>query len=174
MRKRFHRINRAVLVLTCCSIALIAFFWIQTAHALDPARSLKRYGHNVWQREQGLPNNTIRVILQTRDGYIWLGTEEGLARFDGVHFKIFDSQNTPEISSNQIKFLLEDQHGRLWIGTTGGLTRFENLKFTAFTASDGLSDSSVSSICEDRDGDVWIGTAAGLNRFRDGRFEAYT
>src|SRR5258708_21808134 len=76
------------------SVGLIGFFWIQAAQALDPSRTLTRYGHDVWQREQGLPNNTVRAILQTREGYIWLATEEGLARFDGVHFKVWRKART--------------------------------------------------------------------------------
>src|SRR6185503_12393298 len=116
-----------------CTLAFICFCSSETALALDPNESLAHYGHDVWQREQGLPHNSIHSILQSRDGYIWLATEEGLVRFDGVRFKVFDSQNTRELGSNVIQFLFEDAEGSLWIGTTGGVTRLRRNRFTAFT-----------------------------------------
>ena len=61
--------------------------WNTAILALDPSRSLAQFGHDIWQRDQGLPHNTIHSILQTRDGFLWLATEEGLARFDGVRFR---------------------------------------------------------------------------------------
>ena len=82
-----------------------------TAHALDSPRDLSQFTHEVWLTENGLPQNTVHAIAQTRDGYIWIGTEEGLARFDGVKFTVFDKQNTPEIKSNYIRSLLADRQG---------------------------------------------------------------
>jgi ligand-binding sensor domain-containing protein/signal transduction histidine kinase len=174
MIKGSYRIIACCLALTpfVCA-ALVCVFYDEAALALDRNRPLARYGHDVWQREQGLPNNTIHVIVQTRDGYIWLATDGGLVRFDGVHFDVFDSQNTPEIPSNQIQFLLEDKRGTLWIGTTRGLTRLQDKRFTGFTTNDGLADRAISSICEDHEGNLWLGTAAGLNEFRDGKFNTY-
>ena len=62
------------------------------AFALDPAKAITQYGHDVWQIEQGLPQNSVLAILQSRDGYLWLGTDEGLVRFDGVRFTLFDKK----------------------------------------------------------------------------------
>src|ERR1044071_2686420 len=104
-----------------------------TAYALDSPRDLSQFGHEVWLTENGLPQNTVHAIAQTSDGYIWIGTEEGLARFDGVKFTVFDKQNTPEIKSNYIRSLLADRQGALWIGTAQGLLRMLNGKFTLFT-----------------------------------------
>jgi ligand-binding sensor domain-containing protein len=109
-----------------------------TALALDSSRELSQFGHEVWLTENGLPQNTVHAIAQTRDGYIWIGTEEGLARFDGVKFSVFDKQNTPAIKSNYIRSLLADRQGALWIGTAQGLVRMLNGKFTLFTRDDGL------------------------------------
>jgi ligand-binding sensor domain-containing protein/signal transduction histidine kinase len=142
--------------------------------ALDPSRLVSQFGHDIWQREQGLPNNTIHAILQTHDGYLWLAGEEGLIRFDGVRFKVFDTQNTHEIASNRIQVLFEDKQGELWIGTAAGLTRLKGQQFNPSTTDKGQPDKSVSWICQDREGDVWVGTAAGLWRFNGGKFVTYT
>src|SRR6185503_10070092 len=77
----------------------------ESALALDSPRELSQLGHEVWLTENGLPQNTVHAIAQTNDGYIWIGTEEGLARFDGVKFTVFDKQNTPELKSNYIRNL---------------------------------------------------------------------
>lgn len=159
------------MIALCCGVLVWAS---STGFALDPSRLLSQFGHDVWQREQGLPNSTIHAILQTQDGYLWLATEEGLVRFDGVRFKVFDAQNTPEIASNQIQFLFEDKQGELWIGTAAGLARYRGQQFKPFTGSEGLPNKSVSCICEDREGNVWVGTAAGLWSFDAGKFVTYS
>src|SRR5882762_4839782 len=105
-----NRIISGFLSALCCCIVICACS-TGLVFALDPSRLLNQFGHDIWQREQGLPNNTIRAILQTHDGYLWLATEEGLVRFDGVRFKVFDTQNTREIASNQIQLLFEDKKG---------------------------------------------------------------
>ena len=79
--------------------------------ALDSNRSLKEFGHQAWLTENGLPQNTVQSIIQTRDGYLWIGTQEGLARFDGLNFTVFDKENTPAFKSNDIRFLYEDLRG---------------------------------------------------------------
>src|SRR4026209_1607720 len=82
-----------------------------TIFALDSRRELSQYGHEVWLTENGLPQNTVHSIAQTRDGYIWIGTEEGLARFDGIRFTVFDKQNTAQLKSNYIRALFADRQG---------------------------------------------------------------
>jgi ligand-binding sensor domain-containing protein len=76
--------------------------------------------------EQGLPQNKVTAIVQTHDGYLWVGTYNGLARFDGVRFTVFDDSNTPELRSSRITSLFEAADDALWIGTeSGGVTRYE-------------------------------------------------
>src|SRR5687767_13866104 len=106
--------------------------------ALDSRRELSQFSHDVWLTENGLPQNTVHSIAQTRDGYIWIGTEEGLARFDGVKFTVFDKQNTPQLKSNYIRTLLADRQGALWIGTAEGLVRLLHGQFTLFSTNEGL------------------------------------
>src|SRR5215468_4937863 len=88
--------------------------------ALNPNKKLTEFGNQVWLTENGLPQNTVQTILQTRDGYLWVGTQEGLARFNGTNFVVFDRENTPQLKSNDIRSLFEDSQGNLWIGTSYG------------------------------------------------------
>ena len=123
-----------------------------------------------WQNQQGLPNNTVNAVTQTRDGYLWLGTDEGLARFDGVHCRVFGLADG--LKNLQISALLEDSRGRLWIGTSGGgVGQLVRGEIKTFTVKDGLAGDSISSFVEATNGDVWIGTHTGLSRWHDGRFE---
>lgn len=151
-------------------------FFCLAAFALDPNKKITQYIHNSWTSEQGLPENDVRGIVQTRDGYLWLATEEGLARFDGVRFKVFDKHSVDAIKNNFILSLFEDREGTLWIGSWGGgLTRFSRGRFDTYTKSDGLSDDIINVIAQDRDGHLWIGTGeGGLDVWKDGKFTAYT
>ena len=142
--------------------------------ALDPTRHLKEFGHQVWLTENGLPQNTVQAIVQTQDGYLWIGTQEGLARFDGLNFTVFDKENTPAFKSNDIRFLVEDRQQRLWISTSYGLVCRHNGEFKSFTVNEGLPDNSIGPVVEDTSGKIWIGTAGGLTRFDNGNFKTFT
>ena len=144
--------------------------------ALDPSKALTQYVHEIFQQEQGLPENDVTTIIQTRDGYIWLGTEEGLVRFDGVHFTVFDKSNTPELTSPYIVALLEGRDGSLWIGASaGGVCRLKDGKFSTYQTPDGLVSDDVRAFFEASDGSLWIATAGhGLGRLKDGEFSRYT
>jgi ligand-binding sensor domain-containing protein/signal transduction histidine kinase len=145
-----------------------------TAFALDWNSDLSRHGHDVWLTENGLPQNTVHAIAQTSDGYVWIGTEAGLARFDGVRFTIFDKQNTPQIKSNYVRALLADSQGALWIGTAEGLVRRLNGSFTLFTTNEGLPSNTIQAILEDRKGNLWVATATGLGLFKSGGLTTFT
>ena len=168
MRPTAHR-NLTVCVL--CSLILLCFSG-KLALALDPTRDLSQFNAQVWLTENGLPQNTVHSIAQARDGYVWIATEEGLARFDGIRFTVFDKQNTPELKTNDIRVLLEDRQGALWIGTTDGLVRLSEAKFTAFTTRDGLPSNVIDALCEGYDGSLWVATAAGIARFAGNVFTA--
>ena len=83
-------------------------------------QALSQYKVDVWQTEQGLPLNTVQTLLQTRDGYLWVGTAGGLARFDGVRFTTYDSSQAPDMASQPIFGLMEDAQQNLWIGHSKG------------------------------------------------------
>jgi signal transduction histidine kinase/ligand-binding sensor domain-containing protein len=134
-----------------------------------------QYVHDSWTTERGLPQNTVSAILQTRDGYLWVGTYGGLARFDGMKFTVFDTGTAPGLQSNRILALCEDRAGGLWIGTDqGGLSRYFGGKFSTYTTKDGLPDNYVISLAEDGAGGLWIVTSKGLARLKDGRFTIYS
>ena len=118
-----------------------------SALGLDPHKAITQYAHQVWKTDQGLPQNSIQAILQTRDGYIWLGTERGLVRFDGVQFTVFDKGNSPGLLNSNAQALYQSKDGALWIGTWGGLHRYKDGRFTAYTAREGLGSNRVLSIC---------------------------
>ena len=106
--------------------------------------------------EQGLPHNTVRAVVQARDGYLWLGTYAGLARFDGVRFKVFDTGNSA-LTNNEIRVVHEDARGVLWVGTTaGGLYRVEHGELRAETAP--IENKTINAIISTADGALLVGT----------------
>jgi ligand-binding sensor domain-containing protein/signal transduction histidine kinase len=140
------------------------------ALALDPARDLFQFAQQTWLTENGLPQNTIHRIMQGKDGYIWIATEEGLARFDGIRFAVLDKQNTPQLRSNDVRAILEDRRGDLWIGTADGLVQMRDGKFTTYTTQEGLPGNVIDSLYEDHNAVLWIATSAGMVNFKDGVF----
>ncbi|MDB6021680.1 MAG: Two component regulator, sensor protein [Pedosphaera sp.] len=133
------------------------------------------YASRTWQLDEGLPDNLVQAIAQTRDGYLWLGTPHGLARFDGVSFTSFDTRNTPELKDSSITALCADADGALWIGTDGGgLTRLKNGVWSHYCRSDGLAGDNLKVITKTSDGALWIGTTTGMSRFKKGKFTNYT
>ena len=123
--------------------------------------------------EQGLSQTTVMNVLQDSKGLMWIGTQDGLNRFDGYEFKVYknDPHDSTTLSDNHVYCIYEDRSGVLWIGTKYGLNRFhrENQQFTVFRHQpenpDSLRHNAVWCIHEDDNGILWIGTGMGLNRF---------
>lgn len=153
-------------------------FWAATAGAQTTGRHdvFGRYQQFNWDERDGLPQNTVLAIAATRDGYLWLGTYEGAARFDGVRFTLFNPSNTTGIGNSQVTSLLERRDGDLWLGTYGGgVSRFSAGRFTPYTTRDGLSSDFTTCLFEDRAGTLWIGAdGGGVSAFTRGRFTPYT
>ncbi|MCK5074878.1 MAG: hypothetical protein KAR38_00815, partial [Calditrichia bacterium] len=163
--------NKMFLVFT----ALLFLFISMEALALDPAFSLKNYQLSLYDINSGLPHNTIQTLLQSKNGYIWIGTPSGLVRFDGVHFKLFNSINTPTLKNDNIISLHEDHDEALWIGTDGGgLYSYKNGKWKNYTRKEGLSNNHINSITSDWQGTLWIGTNYGLNSLNNNGIKQYT
>jgi ligand-binding sensor domain-containing protein len=132
------------------------------------------YDVDFWREAEGLPQSRIRGIVQTRDGYLWLGSAGGLVRFDGASFTLFNDQ-TGSLKDNEVWALKEDDEGGLWIGTiSGGVTRLKEGNFTTYTTADGLPGDLVRQIDTDRAGNIWVATSRGVGRSSQGGFRAFT
>jgi ligand-binding sensor domain-containing protein/signal transduction histidine kinase/CheY-like chemotaxis protein len=132
--------------------------------ALDPERRVSQYSQHSWRADDGLPQNSVLALAQTRDGYVWLGTWEGLVRFDGARFVVFDKRNTPELRNHTIKALLEDAQGTLWVGTEQGLVTYREGRFErVMGAATPLDEVKVQELLLD-EGVLWVGTSIGLWR----------
>ncbi|MBI5215679.1 MAG: histidine kinase [Ignavibacteriae bacterium] len=141
----------------------VGFFLLNTfftpLFALDPSKSIRQYGYDVWDANKGFPFFAVHSIVQSHDGYLWLSTDDGLVRFDGVRFKLFDNTNTKELKHNQISTIVEDKNGNLWFGTRGGgLMKYRDGKFFHYGKKDGLPSETIHAMCLSNDGGLWLGT----------------
>jgi ligand-binding sensor domain-containing protein/signal transduction histidine kinase len=141
------------------------------AWSLDPSTALQNYGRQAWVMENGLPQNTVTSIVQSHDGFIWLGTEAGLVRFDGNSFQLFDRNSTPALPDNDICCLLETTDGALWIGTSNGLARWQNWQFHGYSTHDGLPANAIRGLMETH-GELWVNTDQGIAQLSGGEFIA--
>jgi len=147
--------------------------WLGLTLATSSIASDTHFIVDRWEaKEGGLPQNSVIAMTQTRDGYLWLGTQQGLARFDGVHFKTFNDGNTPGLNSTTITKLFEDSRGDLWIATqNGGIVMVD--KKGALNRVDfhlPATESSVFDICEDTAGVIWLRLSNGwLCSYKDGK-----
>ncbi len=139
-------------------------------------KKLTQYICESWQKDKGLPQNSVFAIRQTNDGYLWIATYEGLARFDGIEFDIYNTHNTPALRISGIWEIFQDKKNRIWFGTNnGGLTCLENGKFKTYTTDDGLPSNTITKITEDKEGFLWVGTRNGLCRWKVGeKIKNYT
>ncbi|MGD1064759.1 MAG: two-component regulator propeller domain-containing protein [Terracidiphilus sp.] len=150
----------------------IAFSGPATARALDPSTVLANYARQAWVMENGLPQNTVTAVIQTRDGFVWLGTEVGLVRFDGVAFQVFDRTSIPALPSGDIRCLLAAGDGTLWIGTSAGLVQWKNGSVRVFTTADGLPANGILALVTVESGAVGAWTEQGPAQQAGDRFEA--
>jgi signal transduction histidine kinase/ligand-binding sensor domain-containing protein len=138
---------------------------------LDPQRPISQYLHDVWTIDQGLPQNGILAIAQGRDGYLWLGTEAGLVRFDGVSFTTFTTANTSALKDNYISFVMVDSSEEILVGTwVGGVSRLGGGPRTSAVIP-GAEGAFVNGVYRDRAGRLWVGRTGGLLLLRDGAFQ---
>ena len=143
-----------------------AFCLIGSSFALDPTKAITQYGQAVWKIDNGLPQNSVNAIVQTRDGYLWVGTYEGLARFDGVKFTVINKRTSPALKNLAVRTLAEDAAGNLWVGTEEGLSRLNKDGITTFGPESGLPSGTVRALLPQPQGSIWIGTENGLAQFQ--------
>ena len=147
---------------------ILALASVAFGHNISPPSYVSR----IWRTQDGLPENRIRAISQTPDGYLWIGTSGGLARFDGVRFVVFARFNTPAITGDDISALAVGRDGSLWAATDGGgLLHYQDGRFRSFGPNEGLANEFVRAVLEDRKGNVWAATNRGLFRRAGERFE---
>jgi ligand-binding sensor domain-containing protein/two-component sensor histidine kinase len=155
----------------------VAFFLLTAASlgALASTNSIARYSVRIWQSDDGLPHNSVWAVAQGAHGYLWVGTQQGLVRFDGLHFVALDESAPVELRHGWITALCVTRDGSLWIGCEGyGLARMKAGAFTHFAEADGLPSLHISSFTESQDGSLWIGTEGGVARYKDGKFTSFT
>ena len=160
------------LVLACWMLLTVARGWHMPGAVAGTPALCDDYAIEVWRTNEGLPQNSITSIAQTPDGYLWLATFGGLARFDGVRFTVFDDHNAPALTSSRLVRLDPDGQGGLWvISEAGGLAHMLNSQFTAYTGREGWPKSGASAVGRARDGRVWLrDKRGGLHRLEEGWF----
>jgi ligand-binding sensor domain-containing protein/signal transduction histidine kinase len=145
------------------------------ASDLEPTLSEMEGAVRTWQTTEGLPADSVTAIVQTGDGFLWVGTSAGLVRFDGVKFTSVKLTETASAAGVFVTALCEDKEGHLWIGTQrDGLFEVASGKVSQFTSTGGLIDDSVTSLAADNNGLVWIGTKSGLNVATGTHFKSFT
>jgi signal transduction histidine kinase/ligand-binding sensor domain-containing protein len=162
MPKNRWTLAAAGLLLCACSSAL-------------SAGANTRFTVDAFGTDRGLPSSAVLAVTQTRDGYLWVGTLEGLARFDGVQFTVFDENNTPGLNSRVVRRLFEDRQTNLWVGTeNGGINLVKAGKVTSVDLVPGGYGGRLMAICEDHAGAVMLYTDTGLlGRYRDGKVDIW-
>jgi signal transduction histidine kinase/ligand-binding sensor domain-containing protein len=160
----FMTLRHARAALFFCLLA-----WPAMAGA-DAAGGLAGYSVTTWTEKEGLPTGRVRALAQSGEGYLWLGLETGLVRFDGLRFVRWDTEHMP---AGSVWSLLTARDHSLWIGLSSAtpIARLQNGRLTVFGAADGLPNTLAASFYEDRDGVLWAGTLSGLFRFTGERWE---
>jgi len=127
--------------------------------ALDPAKLIVQYGHHVWRERDGLPQNSIQAMVQSDRGYLWLGTQEGLVRFDGVRFTIYDQDRAPILSGSNVVALCKDPGGGVWVCLdSGGLYKMSGGDISIPERVRPLQGYRFMSVMEDKERRLWLGT----------------
>ncbi|MEA2562186.1 MAG: hypothetical protein QOH06_3690 [Acidobacteriota bacterium] len=142
------------------------------ASALDPSRAITQYRYDHWTRREGLPQMSVLCLMQDRAGYLWLGTQEGLARFDGISFRTFKYEDDPALGNSYVGALFEDRRGRIWIGAgAGNISWFDGEEIVGFPR-DGTLRGAVFGFAEGPGGELFVGfRGAGLHRIAGDRLE---
>jgi signal transduction histidine kinase/ligand-binding sensor domain-containing protein len=153
-----------------CLIPTLLLYTVP-AFAVDPNTRLSQYAHTAWRIQDGLFNSAVAAIAQTRDGYLWIGTEAGLLRFDGVRFVPWKAEHGERLPSHGIQDLLAARDGSLWIASGGGgLSRWNNQKLTNYPARDARD---LNLVLEDSRGEIWSARPGSLCRGLGGKIQCY-
>lgn len=135
-----------------------------------PGQALNYFHHQAWSTEEGLPQESVHALLQSREGYLWIATEDGVARFDGQNFRVLNHSTQPAFTSDDVSCLAEDQTGDIWFGTSDGLIRKQGEKYQHFSQQDGLPSDQIVALATSSS-DLLVLTTGGLAAWRHDRFE---
>ncbi len=127
-----------------------------------------------WNSDKGLPQNSVVDLARTKDGYLWIGTQEGVSRFDGIGFKTF---RDPKVWAEQAIFtnvILAASDNSLWVGTREGLNQIKNEQFRTYTINSGLPGKYITALAEDRSGTIWVGTRDGIAKITGNQITTLT
>jgi len=133
-----------------------------------------QYAVDSWSSKDGLPSSSVNDILQSDNSYLWLATFNGLVRFDGFYFNVYNTSNTLGLVSNKILEIFEDSKNRMWVGTeVGQLTLLKSKKSFHLGSSYGLDANQITNISEDPNDKIWVGTPRGIGYFKDLQFHPF-
>ncbi len=136
---------------------------LESVKHIQGSQPLSQFMVDNWNTDDGLPTNAILDMEKSPDGFMWLATFNGLVRFDGVDFKTFNKNNTPQFQTNNISALYRDQNGILWIGTNGGgLVRMKNGIFQSYQPTSFVRNTAITALEQGNNGSLWVGTRLGL------------
>jgi ligand-binding sensor domain-containing protein/signal transduction histidine kinase len=155
-------------LVACCALAAGLELLRGEPRFVDGKQVAREYIQRSWQHEHGLPMNRVWSILQTRDGYLWVGTQRGLARFDGVRFTVFDHVNTPELVEDDCHALAEDREGRLWISTRNHVFIKERDRFRRLDRGPDLEPLDFPPLTPSQQGGMWVGGLTRITLFGSG------
>ncbi len=150
---------------------LLAVLSSAAASPVTP-QSRSEYLVDVWDTDRGMPSSAVTSIAATPDGYLWVGTFEGLARFDGIRFTVVNRRNTPDFPDDAVLALYVDRSGALWAGTGNGIVRYEHGKWRAYPGADGQPLRMASRITEDESGSILATADSQLYGLSGDRFVA--
>lgn len=158
----FDRVMKRLVALIVCAVVLCA----GSARGTDLRNVITDITITSWNEKDGLPSATIMALAQGRDGYLWVGSRQGLFRFDGVRFLSWDQLGVGALPGTWVRALLTTGTGDLWVGFGGGqMARLREGQLSVFGSGDGLNGGDVLALASDTDGRVWAGTAKGLLTF---------
>ena len=135
----------------------LLLFAVSSGWAVDPTRHISQYAHTAWRIQDGVFNGSPFAVTQTTDGYLWIGTQAGLLRFDGVRFVPWTPPKGQHLPSANVNSLLGASDGTLWIGMEGGLSHWDNRNLTNYL----IRPENINSIIEDHNGTVWFTRSRG-------------
>jgi signal transduction histidine kinase/ligand-binding sensor domain-containing protein len=157
-KRRLRRFTGIAAACACCLL-------------IGPSIAVAQYHIDSWTTDNGLPHNSVRAIVQTHDGYLWLGTNDGLVRFDGVRFTTFNRENSPGMTGNRITALLEDDNGDLWMGSDGAVMRLHKGVFSSYGGESGVPNGMVGGMTLGPSRDPMILLAECVLRWHNGRLQ---